>query len=421
MKIQNRLALLSAAAVLTLGCSDPAAPDPPGALIQSSRARITTPDVSQAERAQLARDRATFALDLYRLAAGDSGAGNLFFSPHSISMALAMTWAGARGDTAAEMAAALDFTQGDRVHLLLDDLDLGLRATAAADFELSIVDQLFGQKDEPFVAAYLDLIAESYGAGLRAVDFAAQPERERVAINQWVADATHDRIQDLIPQGVIDPLTRLVLVNAIYFNARWAEPFEKRDTHDLPFHLLSGDSVSVPAMTQVTGYPYFTGTGFEAVELPYRGDHAALLVIVPAPGRFAEVESGLDAARLDAVVAGLATQRVKLSLPKFSFTAPLGLKALLARLGMRKAFDPSQADFSGLDALPLYVTDVIHKAFVRVDEEGTEAAAATAVTAGTTSIPIGDITLTVDRPFILLLRDRTSGALLFVGRVLDPR
>jgi len=417
-----RSLLLVAVASVVGGCSsDAAAPTSPGEIVQSSKARLTAPDVSPSERAQFQRDRAALAIDLYRAATASAGGENLFFSPHSISLALAMTWAGARGDTAAEMAAALEFTQGDRVHALFDDLDLDLSGAASNDFQLSIVNQLFGQSGEPFLPAYLDLVAENYGAGLRTLDFVHQADPARLLINRWVAEATRDRIQDLIPAGSIDSGTRLVLANAIYFNARWATPFPKERTQSGPFHTLAAGDAQVQAMHGIVPAGYATGAGYQAVELPYRGGRAAMLLIVPDAGRLADVEGALDAGGLAGMVSALAQKQVDLALPKISFETRLPVKQLLVGRGMKKAFDPTAADFSGLDAHPLFISDVLHKAFVRVDEEGTEAAAATAVVVGTTSVPQVDVTLAVDRPFILAVRDRTSGAILFIGRVVDPR
>lgn len=402
---------------LTLaGCAEPPAP---GELVQSSRTRNTAPDVTAAERTQHQHDRARFAFDVYHAAA--SGKDNLFFSPHSISLALGMTYAGARGPTEGEMRDALAFGLGDRLHPAMNDVDLRLAASAASDFELRVVNQLFGQKGEPFVPAFLDLAAEHYGAGLRVLDFIASAEPSRAAINDWVASVTKDRIKDLIPQGVINRDTRLVLANAIYFNAKWATPFEKDATTPRPFRLLDGTEVKAPAMSRLGSMSYAALDGLAAVELPYRGNNAALIAIVPDQGRFAAIEGALDATLLDKIVAALAPKSVDLALPKFGFEARLPLKQILLGLGMKRAFEAGAADFSGLDPQPLYLSDVLHKAFVRVDEEGTEAAAATAAVAGTTSLPVGDVKLTIDRPFIVILRDRPTGAILFAGRVMDPR
>lgn len=414
----RRFASAFALALALAGCGEPPAP---GELVQSSRARNMMPDTTAAERTQLSRDRARFALDLYR-AAGAADKGNLFFSPHSISLALGMTFAGARGQTADEMRAALAFDLGDRLHPALNDLDLRLTAAAASgDFELRSINQLFGQKGETFAPTFMDLVAEHYGAGMRALDFARAAEPSRVAINDWVAGVTNNRIKDLIPSGTITAATRLVLANAIYFNAKWSVPFEKNDTRARAFHLLDGTQVQVPLMSQVKNHPYAALDGLAAVELPYRGDKAALLVVVPDPGRFAEIEKSLDGALLDKIVAALAVKQVDLALPKWTFEARLPLKQLLIGLGMKLAFDPGEADFTGLGGRGLFLADVLHKAFVRVDEDGTEAAAATAAVVDLTSIGVGEVTLVVDRPFIALLRDRATGAILFAGRVMDPR
>jgi serpin B len=292
-------------------------------------------------------------------------------------------------------------------------------------FQLKIANSLWGQVDYEFLPEFLDLLALNYGAGLRLVDFANAPEPAREEINNWVEKQTEDKIKDLIRQGAIDGMTRLVLANAIYFKADWLFPFNPDDTHDQPFHLLDGGEVMVPMMSHAsifpTSFPYMADDGYQVVEIPYVGETVSMLVIVPDAGRFAEFEAGLDATRLEAIQAGLAPQNVSLRLPKFSFDSQFALKDTLARMGMPDAFDPDAADFSGMDGTrSLFIGDVFHKAFVAVDEKGTEAAAATAVIMALLAAMPADIELTVDRPFVFAIIDKPSGAILFLGRVLDP-
>ena len=252
-------------------------------------------------------------------------------------------------------------------------------------------------------------------------DFVKQYESIRKEINDWVYDQTQEKIKDLLPDGALNPDTRMVLVNAIYFKADWLSQFDADDTTDSPFHLLDGTDITVKMMNQGTFMPYYRGDGFQAVELPYAGDTAAMDIIVPDEGDFEDFESALNSDLFNETLNGLGPTSMMLSLPKFTFESEFNLSDTLKSMGMVDAFDPDNADFSGMTAEnDLFISDVIHKAFVAVDEEGTEAAAATGVIVGATSAPMFDVTLTIDRPFIFIIRDKPSGQILFIGRVLDP-
>ena len=400
------------------------------ALAQSDVQRVAAPAVSTGDQAELAAGNQAFALELYRYLAAQSD-GNLFFSPHSISVALAMTYAGARGATEAEMARALHFTlPQDRLHPAFNGLDLALsRRGEGAEgkdgegFRLRVVNALWGQKDYVFLPAFLDELARNYGAGMRLVDFVADAEAARQAINSWVAEQTEDRIKDLISPGVLDSLTRLVLTNAVYFNAAWAEPFEEGATQDGDFFLLDGTPVQVPLMQHGARYGYARGAGYQAVELPYDGYELSMVILLPDTGAYAAFEQGLEPAQLAAILGALEAQQVDLTMPRFETTAKFSLVEALSALGMPEAFSDA-ADFSGMDgSKDLLIGDVIHQAFVSVDEAGTEAAAATAVIMELKMAPmepIEPVAVRVDRPFIYLIRDLETGALLFVGRVLNP-
>jgi len=390
---------------------------------QSQAERVTAPDVPASDMDALNAGDAAFAVDLYHAVRGE--AGNLFFSPYSISTALAMTYAGAREETARQMAETLHFTlPADRLHPAFNALALEL--AGGEDFVLNVVNSLWGQQGYTFLPEFLDLLAENYGAGLRLLDFAAAPEPARVTINDWVSEQTEDKINDLIPQGGLTPDTRLVLVNAIYFNADWLYPFDKDKTHDAPFTLLDGENVSVPMMDWESPelVPYTRGESYQAVELPYVGGKTSLVLIVPDEGEFAAYEGAFTAEHLASLLDDLNPENVALTMPKFSYDQNFSLAKTLAEMGMPDAMDAGRgADFSGMDGTrDLYIGDVFHKAFVAVDEAGTEAAAATAVVMLLSSaIPIDDaIELTVDRPFIFLIRDTGTGALLFLGRVENP-
>jgi len=397
-----------------------------GEMAQSRQSRITSPDAPSGDLATLVQGNNRFGLELYRSLSGQDG--NLFFSPFSISLALAMTYAGARGDTEAQMADALNFDlPQERLHLAYNQLDLDLAThgeTKTADgqpLQLAIANAVWAQQGHPFLQAYLDLIAMNYGAGIHLADFITQPDAARREINDWVAGQTKDKIKDLLPEGVPDPMTRMVLVNAIYFKADWVRQFDPNSTSDQPFHLLDGSEVQARMMSRGLGIPYAQGNGYQAVELPYVGGTAAMDILVPDEGNFTQFETALDAGRLVQILGDMQPTSVQFGMPRFSFTSQFGLADQLSALGMADAFDPVLADFSGMDGQrDLYVSAVIHKAFVAVDEKGTEAAAATGVIMEATGAPLFEVNLTIDRPFIFLIRDLPSGQILFVGRVLDP-
>jgi serpin B len=343
-----------------------------------------------------------------------------------------MTYAGAQGQTAEEMAEVLRFDlQGEALHAAFNALDQELdsrnRVEPTLDdgverkVQLSIANALWGQEGFTFVPGFLDTLAANYGAGMRIVDFIEATEAARQAINDWVAGETNDRITDLIPEGVLSEMTRLVLTNAVYLDATWSSVFEKDATYDAPFFLLDGSEATVPTMHQESFFPYAAGDGWQAVELPYVGEELAMVFLVPDAGRFAEVEGLVGAGLFDEAVTALENANVRLALPKFEFRFKSSVADLLKAMGMPTAFDPGAADFSGMSTEgALFISDVIHEAFIKVDEEGTEAAAATAVIIDLTSAPSEVIDLAIDRPFLFSLYDRETGEILFLGRVLDP-
>jgi len=404
-------------------CAQPAA----GELVRSEKQRVTSPDVSEADLATLVDGNSVFALELYQQLGQEDG--NLFYSPYSISLALAMTYAGARGETGQQMADALHFILSqDRLHPALNSLDLelsqrgeGAKGKDGEGFRLNIVNAIWGQKDYHFLPTFLDLLAENYGAGLRTLDFANAPEESRITINNWVSDQTENRIEDLIPRGLIDALTRLVLTNAIYFNAAWQHPFNEDVTEDGPFYLLDGGQVTVPMMRQTESFGYAQGDGYQVVELPYDGRELSMVILLPQPGQFERFEGSLDAQWVNAIVEELEPGRVALTMPRFEFESAFSLNEILAAMGMPVAFSGG-ADFSGMTGnTDLFISHVVHKAFVCVDEAGTEAAAATAVVMKLTAAPgTPPVQVTVDRPFVFLIRDIETGTILFVGRIVDP-
>ena len=412
-------------AIVLLGvtaCTQPVA----GEILRSEKQRATSPEVSETDLTTLVSGNSAFAFDLYQALREEEG--NLFYSPYSISLALAMTYAGASGETAQQMEDTLHFVLSpDALHPAFNSLDieLGQRGEGAegADgegFRLNIVNAIWGQKDYQFLTTFLDVLAENYGAGLRLLDFINTPEESRITINNWVSDQTEGRIEDLIPQGVIDALTRLVLTNAIYFNAAWQYPFDEDITEDGTFYLLNGGEVIVPMMSQTESLSYAEGDGYQAVELLYDGGELSMIILLPQAGQFEAFEGSLDAQQVDGIIAGLEAGEVALTMPKFEFESDFGLKETLAAMGMPVAFS-EDADFSGMTGnRDLFIADVIHKAFVSVDEAGTEAAAATAVVMTLTAAPEIPVEVTVERPFIFLIRDIETGTILFVGRIVDP-
>jgi serpin B len=404
-----------------IACSQPAA----GEVLKSDKERITSLDVSASEQALLVEGNSAFAFELYQALKGQEG--NLFYSPYSISLALAMTYAGARGETAQQMADTLRFMlEQERLHPAFNWLDAelasrgeGAQGKDGEGFRLNIVNAIWGQKDYEFLSAFLDVLAENYGAGLRILDFINETEKSRLTINEWVSDQTEGRIKDLIPQGAIDALTRLVLTNAIYFNAAWEYPFDEDMTADGSFFLLGGEQIIVPMMKQMQSFGYTDGNGYQAVELLYDGGELSMVILLPEDGQFEVFEEGLQAQQVDAIIKSLTTTQVALAMPKFEFDSDFSLKDTLEDMGMPIAFSGA-ADFSGMTGAPdLCISEVLHKAFVSVDEAGTEAAAATAVSMEETAMPEQPVEVTIDHPFIFLIRDIETGAVLFVGRVLN--
>ena len=396
-----------------------------GELLTSDKERITSPDVNPSEQALLVEGNSAFAFDLYQALREQDG--NLFYSPHSISVALAMTYAGARGETAQQMADTLNFIlEQERLHPAFNwlDIELASRGEGAQGkddegFRLNIVNAIWGQKDYAFLPDFLDVLAENYGAGLRILDFANETEKSRLIINDWVSDQTEQRIKDLIPQEVLTSGTRLVLTNAIYFNAAWEYPFDEDMTADGPFYLLDGGQVTVPMMEQTQSFGYTDGEGYQAVELQYDGGELSMVILLPEAGNFQAFEEQLQAQQVCDIISSLQSTGVSLTMPKFKFDSEFSLKDTLKEMGMPAAFSGA-ADFSGMTGSPgLYIDAVLHKAFVSLDEAGTEAAAATAVIMKEEA-PEQQAEVTIDRPFIFLIRDIETGAILFVGRVMNP-
>ena len=397
--------------------------------VRSEKTRVTVPLATDSELTDLVRGNNAFAFDLYQKLREEES-GNLFYSPYSISLALAMTHAGARGETERQISNTLHFTLSqDKLHPAFNALDLqlasrgeGSSGTEGKGFRLNIANAIWGQQGFDFLQDFLDKLAENYGAGMKIANFTEAPEDSRVAINDWVAHQTEDKIKDLIPSGAIDNLTRLVLTNAIYFNAAWLYTFDEKATAEGDFHLLNGNSVKVPMMRQTESFGYASGTGYQFVELLYDGSEISMLILLPDKGNFNPFENSLNAELVSQISEDLNREQVELTMPSFEFEAQFKLGATLKKMGISDAFNQQLADFSGMDGRKdLSISDAFHKAFVLVNEKGTEAAAATAVVVGVKSVPPPPIVVAVDRPFIFLIRDIATNTTLFVGRVMDPR
>lgn len=387
-----------------------------------SGGRDSLPASSSQDMASLTKGNTDFACDLYRKLSNGAG-GNMFFSPYSISIALAMTWAGARTQTESQMAQVLHFSlDQSQLHPAFDALDLALKARAQKDsFDLNIVNQLWGEKTYCFLPDFLKTLSVNYGAAMRLLDFIHNPDPSRLTINSWVSDQTNAKIQDLIPQGAITPATTLVLTNAIYFKAQWADTFYKQYSQNGTFY-QDNDSVTAVFMNKDSRYKYDSTQDYAALEMPYKGGEISMLFILPQPGKMAAVESGLSSDFLTEVSSSLQERPVIVAIPKFKFTtSSVSLKDVLVALGMQAAFSPT-ADFSGIDGTrSLFIQDVIHKAFVAVDERGTEAAAATVILVAMGSVEMpSPASFIANRPFIFLIRDNVTGSVLFIGKLAIP-
>ncbi|HMI93180.1 MAG TPA: serpin family protein [Polyangiales bacterium] len=418
--------------ILAAGCNGGQSGEPnekPFTEARSSLARELNPDVSDDQLASLADGNRAFALDMYSQLVSEQPDEGLFFSPYSISIALAMTYAGAAGSTADAMESTLHFQlEEPALHAAFDsvDLALGSRGEGAKGqddqpFRLHVTNSIWGQQGVPFLDPFLDTLAVHYGAGLRLLDFSADAEAGREAINAWVEEQTEERIVDLLPEGSIDASTLIVLVNAIYFNAAWENKFEKTATIPGDFTTLGGSVVSVPMMKSTEPLGYYAGAGVQAVEKPYDGGELSMVLIVPDSGQLASFEASLTSASLREILSGLQSQHGTLSMPKWSYDGEsISLQSVLTALGMGVAFGDG-ADFSRLTkGEEILISGVYHQAFVAVDENGTEAAAATGVVGSRTSAPIPQFDLRIDRPFIYLIRDIATDTIVFMGRVADP-
>ena len=362
-----------------------------------------------------------FALELYGQLRTQEG--NLFLSPYSISTALAMTYGGARGATEKQMAKTLHFgLPQEQLHLGFAALQSRLNAVQQkGKIKLAIANSLWPHKGYDFLPAYLDLCQKQYGVAITPVDFNNATESARKTINDWVENKTNRKIQELFKPGILDARTRLVLANAIYFKGTWTEQFDKKLTRKQPFHLTTDKTTTAPLMHRQGRYRYAEYPTLQVLELPYAGNDLSMIVLLPVSHKELEaIEAKWSADRLAGWLKQLHPVEVDVYLPQFKMASQFSLNQTLAALGMTDAFTV-KADFSGMDGQQdLFISAVIHKAFVEVNEEGTEAAAATGVAMEMKSEPAEPVVFRADRPFLFLIRDNPTGSLLFLGRVTDP-
>ncbi|MDB4972500.1 MAG: peptidase [Myxococcaceae bacterium] len=389
-------------------------------------ARSLAPSAS--ELPALGASNRAFAFDLYRQLAAAEPSKNLLFSPHSISSALAMAYAGAAGVTADELRSALHFElPAAQLHEAFNATDLALaargqsaRAADGTPFKLAIDHQIWAQAGYPILPAYLDTLAVHYGAGVYQLDLAGHPEASRLQINDYVREHTAQLVPELLPPDSLNPRTRLVLTNTIYFDAAWQDAFEPTATQPGPFHKLDGSAVTVPMLNRTGQITYAQGDGFSALALPFDDEQLAFIAVLPDEGAYERVQGALSQPWFDALLGSWTSASLTLSLPRLDVRSSLELSEPLRALGMVSAFD--DADFSNIDgSTRLRIQHIFHQASVQTTEQGTVAAAATAVVFGVKHASMVDgLQLRFDRPFFFAILDRPTGAMLFLGRVLDP-
>lgn len=403
----------------------------PGDIAQSEKPRDEQPQIATADLQTQVLNNTAFAFDLFNTVKTDESLDNknLVFSPFSISLTLAMLSAGAANNTLTQINDALHFNnQQATLHSAFNLIDLHYKSlngdftrsdNTIGSITLNISNLLWGQKDFSIEMPFLDTLAINYGAGVNLVDFTTDHEAARLQINDWVSQQTNNKINDAMPSGSVDALTRLVLTNTVYFNGEWLYPFPDQNTQNRDFSLLDNTSVSTAFMAQTASFNYIEQTDAIAVELDYISSQLSMLVIMPNAGTYFNYESQLSPTSLNEVINGLQNTRIDLKFPKFDFDTSIPLAVGLKTLGMTDAFDPALSDFSKINpqATDLHVQSAVHKAFIIVDEKGTEAGAFTGIGTGITSVPP---TVLIDQPFMFFIRDSETGSLLFFGRVLNP-
>ncbi len=360
-----------------------------------------------------------FAFDLYS-EFNKTEKGNIFYSPYSISAALAMTYEGAKGQTANEMKSIFHFPENNVLRPNFAAIYNEINKKDKS-YKLSTGNALWAQKDYPFLEDYISRVEKYYGGKAVNLDFAEESEKSRQTINNWVEDQTNNKIKDLIPAGTLDEMTRLVLTNAIYFKGKWMEKFDEKDTRDENFRISKNNSVKVPMMRQNDEFNYTENDKLQILKMPYSGEKLSMLIFLPKDDDIESLENSITTEKLSEWKEDLKEQKVKVYIPKFKFKTKYLMSENLEAMGMPTAFGGA-ADFSGMTGkMDLAISQVIHQAFIKVNEEGTEAAAATAVGVEGSEIPMHKIpSFRADHPFIFLIQDKSTGNILFMGRVVDP-
>ena len=437
MKLHHGNVLAGAAVLILLlvlmaGCTGvPAVPSaqPPTGGNQTSP---ETPVAGGSPGTVIAQSNNRFAADLYREIAQEkaNGSGNIFFSPFSISSALALTYEGSRGTTADEIRSVFFFPANASVMREgFAAITTGLNQ-GNAGYTLNPANALWAENTSAFLPGYTSIAHQYYGANATSLDFAGQPDASRQTINDWVAGNTNNKIQDLLPAGSIDPATRLVITNAVYYKGTWEKQFDANLTSDASFTRPDGTTVTVRMMQRTDEdavYPYAETPDLQMLSLPYTtasGKGLSMIVLLPKGNNLSAAEPYLDPANLSALEQAASSRQVKVYLPKFKLESQYSLKDTLSAMGMPTAFSGA-ADFSGMDgAQDLYISDVYHKAYIEVNEEGTEAAAATGVVMRWAAVAPGSEepvpVFRADHPFLFLIQDDDTGAILFAGQVTDP-
>lgn len=369
----------------------------------------------------LAQANTGFALDMYGLLCQDEG--NIFYSPYSISTALAMTYAGACRNTEKEMAQVLHFgLPQEKIHSAFYELQSHLqRIQEEEPVILNIANALWTEKTYELKKEFLDLTKKYYDANIFPVDFRHDPDKSRIKINDWVEDKTEEKIKDLLGPDTINQLTRLVLTNAIYFFGEWEHTFNPKATRESIFWLDENKNVKIPMMYQESPFGYGVVDGIQVLEMPYKGDSLSMVVFLPEKkDGIKKLESSLSPENMKKWITVLRRQEVETYFPKFKMTQKFNLNDVLRSLGMKEAFTRT-ANYSNMEPNgELFISDVVHKAFVEVDEQGTEAAAATAVVMELAAMPMDTPVFKADHPFVFVIRERTTNSILFIGRLMDP-
>ena len=409
--------------LLLIGCSnDSSTTKNKIETLESNLTRDLKPDVTNSELIALAQNNNQFAFSIFDKLF-QSEEDNIFFSPYSISEALAIKYAGAKGDTKAEIASVFNFDMNndEQLHKSFNGLDLHLNHDDE-NYTFNIVNSIWIQKDYSILDSYLDTIKVNYGAKIRTLDYIQEREKSRVVINDWVKNQTHNHIQEIIPQGMIDDFTRFVLVNAVYFKGKWLSPFYATYTKNSIFTLEDGSTKMIPFMKQVEStYNYIKGDSFQSIELPYQGSKSSMIIVFPDEGEFSNNIDDIERIYQESYENMRVENIAILKIPKFEFKTPLyDIKEHLKDLGMNKPFS-SSANFGNMTSdNSLKIDSILHQAFIKVDENGTEATATTIAIDSNLTGSLNSIILDINRPFIFFIKDNMTQQILFMGVIKEP-